>query len=80
MYLAKSYPVEESLEEHTDNLIKQFKILKNLYEGELRINWDLLQLACLYHDMGKVNRVFQKKVRGEKIDRKFSDIPHSYLY
>ncbi len=79
MYLAKSYPVEESLEEHTDNLIKQFKILKNLYEGELRINWDLLQLACLYHDMGKVNRVFQKKVRGEKIDRKFSDIPHSYL-
>lgn len=79
MYLAKSYPVEESISEHTDKLIDNYKILKTIYKDEININWDLLKLACLYHDLGKVNRVFQSRIKGEKVDLNIPDIPHGYL-
>ncbi len=79
MYLAKSCPFEETIEEHTDNLIDNLEVLKDIYSEKININWDLLELACLYHDIGKVNRVFQKKIKGEKISSSLPNIPHGYL-
>lgn len=73
-YLAKSNP-QETIQEHTDKLLKNLDILKNLYPN-LFLNWDIsymLELACLYHDIGKMNISFQKRVMGGK-ERQI--IPH----
>ena len=66
-YLAKSNP-QETIQQHTDKLLKNLDILKNLYPN-LFLNWDIsyiLRLACLYHDIGKINISFQKRIMGGK--------------
>lgn len=66
-YLAKSNP-QETIQQHTDKLLKNLDILKNLYPN-LFLNWDIsymIELACLYHDIGKINISFQKRVMGGK--------------
>ena len=74
-FLAKSYP-QETIMEHTDKLIENYYILKDIYP-DLEINWDILYLACLYHDLGKINRKFQDKIERKKQYEK--EIPHSIL-
>lgn len=72
---AKSYKlngrtVYETIEEHTTNLLKNFDILFNYYNDVfidlLGNDFDrfkqLLYLAALYHDLGKGNMLFQKKI------------------
>lgn len=73
-YLAKSKP-EETIEEHTNLLLDNLEIFKILYP-KMDINWDILYLACLYHDLGKINKDFQNKIRGNRVE---NEIPHSYL-
>ena len=73
-YLAKSNP-QETIQQHTDKLLKNLDILKNLYPN-LFLNWDIsymLELACLYHDIGKINISFQKRVMGGK---ELQIVPH----
>ena len=65
-YIAKTYPKRETIVEHTDRLIKNYYILKELYPN-LKVDWDILKLACLYHDLGKMNVKFQKKINNEKM-------------
>lgn len=77
MYIAKTSPKVESIGEHTDNLIKNYNLLKDLYEDKIDIDWQVLLLACLYHDLGKTYKGFQEMVRGEKLTRE--RIPHGYL-
>ncbi len=50
-----------------------------MYENKINIDWSILKLACLYHDLGKVNEIFQNKIR--KIPNKTGkvEIPHGYL-
>jgi len=74
-YLAKSNP-QETIQEHTENLIKNYEILKKTYPN-LAIDWDMLYIACLYHDLGKMNFKFQNKLTTKK---KYDDeIPHGIL-
>lgn len=74
-FWAKSDP-KETINQHTDNLIKNYNILKEIYPG-LNINWDILYKACLYHDLGKMNSKFQDKIERRK--RHSNEIPHSIL-
>ncbi|AFS77696.1 CRISPR-associated helicase Cas3 [Gottschalkia acidurici 9a] len=74
-YLAKSNP-KETIIEHTDKLIKNFDILKEMYPS-LQVNWDMLYKVCLYHDLGKMNIKFQDKI--EKRKRHDDEIPHGIL-
>ncbi|MCR1900183.1 CRISPR-associated helicase Cas3' [Irregularibacter muris] len=74
-YLAKSNP-QETIQEHTDNLIKNYDIIQSLYPN-LEINWDMLYLACLYHDLGKMNKKFQAKIETGKTIQ--DEIPHGIL-
>ncbi|WP_242851188.1 HD domain-containing protein [Clostridium novyi] len=60
-FLAKTKD-RESIIEHTEKLHKNFTKLKNTYPYILNLNWDLLELACLYHDLGKMNTKFQNKL------------------
>ncbi|AKL95671.1 CRISPR-associated helicase Cas3 [Clostridium aceticum] len=74
-YLAKSNP-QETIQQHTDHLLKNYNVLKSIYPN-LQINWDILYLACLYHDLGKMNTKFQQKIESqEKIE---DEIPHGIL-
>lgn len=74
-FWAKSNP-RETIQEHTDRLIENFNKLRTIYPN-LNVDWDILYLSCLYHDLGKMNRKFQDKI--ENIRRHKNEIPHSIL-
>lgn len=74
-YLAKSRP-EETIQKHTDNLLKNYELLKSIYPS-LEINWDILYKSCLLHDLGKMNMKFQRKI--EKSVKSVDEIPHGIL-
>ena len=91
LFLAKSNP-KETILEHTENLVKEFYRIKEIYPNIKYINWDLLKLACIYHDFGKMNAKFQNKIihkinesnkeKLEELEDEFNDIeelPHGYL-
>lgn len=87
-YLAKSYPDEKTIREHTEDLLRQYDLLKESYPDILsETEWMLLRLAVIHHDVGKINASFQNKLY-EKIKRyeflpditkgKF-EIPHGWI-
>lgn len=91
-YLAKSYPIEETIQEHTDKLLILMTQLKNAYNKLININWDLLNLACMHHDLGKINPQFQNKLYKDinkkmnfkkysllQIDNEIKEIPHGCI-
>ncbi len=60
-----------TIREHTDKLLENLKLLQQLYGDlienaldpeEREIFWKALELACEYHDYGKMHCWFQKKV------------------
>lgn len=69
-YYAKSNPAE-SIKEHTDKLLKNLSILKNVYGKQISEKsnieeerfWELLEIICKYHDIGKVFSGFQNAIR-----------------
>lgn len=82
---AKSNP-EKTLKEHTEDLINEYKILKDSYEYKLNDYdlWDILLRAVEYHDAGKIYSYFQNRIRENMskdiIDPHMDyDIPHNYL-
>ncbi|MGC9007149.1 MAG: CRISPR-associated helicase Cas3', partial [Sulfurihydrogenibium sp.] len=81
----------ETLEEHTENLLREVKRLKELYSetfNKLGLDdkfWNALELACIFHDLGKVSSHFQSKIKKrlnqteeipEGLDK---EIPHNFL-
>lgn len=89
MIYAKSMP-EESLAEHTERLVNNYKVLKKYYGNKIEDEnmWNILLIAVRYHDTGKVYSYFQNKIRKE-IRKKSNidlinvpvnyDVPHNYL-
>ena len=89
MIYAKSDPVE-TLREHTDRVMDNYYKIKSTY-GEKIQNivgdenfWDMLEIACFYHDFGKIYTPFQNEIRKrlkmELLETDFkNDIPHGYL-
>ncbi|MCS7232051.1 MAG: CRISPR-associated helicase Cas3' [Elusimicrobiota bacterium] len=86
----------ETLEEHTLFLVKNLELLKNIYKEEIddiiikkskyspEKFWLILRLAVIYHDLGKINYLFQNKIRKllgqEELKSIFDkEIPHNYL-
>ena len=74
---AKSNP-EETIRQHTDNLIKQAELLKILgYIPTEEVYQDLL-VSCEYHDYGKMNDKFQQRLKSKKRMSE-DEIPHNVL-
>ena len=69
----------KSIIEHTNDLLDVLEILWNLgYIKEERI-YELIQKACIYHDIGKINKEFQKsKNKGIKFDEN-KEVAHNVL-
>lgn len=77
---------EETIIQHTENLLINYQILKQDYSNITNIDWELLKLACIYHDMGKLNTKFQNKLMKRLNYKELKDeleeieeIPHGYL-
>lgn len=84
-YLAKSNE-EKTIKEHTQDLLKQYEILKSIYSHVLtKEQWDLLKYVVMYHDLGKMNTKFQNKLYqrlGYEVlpDKNLpEEIPHNFL-
>lgn len=77
-FLAKSNPIE-TIQEHTDNLLIQLAKLKEIYPN-INVDWTLLEIACIYHDLGKMNSAFQSRInKNSKFKNIDSEIPHGIL-
>lgn len=80
-YWAKSNP-KETIQEHTDSLLKNLCLFKSIYPN-IPVNYELLKLACIYHDLGKMNIRFQAKIQasidGKKSYKDKLEIPHGIL-
>ncbi len=76
--LAKSYP-REDIQTHTDCLLDNLECLKRLYPN-LFADWVslyvLLELACIYHDLGKLYPKFQDCLKN---GIPYRGIPHGLL-
>ncbi len=72
MFYAKSDPIE-SIKEHTDKLLENLEILKREYGDKItkvikmdtERFWELMELICKYHDVGKVFSGFQNVIRNK---------------
>ncbi len=60
-FWAKTNPIQ-TIQEHTDKLLKNLDILTNIYP-KIQVNLELLRYACIYHDFGKMNTKFQSKMQ-----------------
>lgn len=80
-----------SIREHTDALLENLRRLKALYgqsiekvlpQEQRALFWKVLELACEYHDYGKLYPVFQKKVGNPQFQGKslrLPDIRHNLI-
>jgi len=81
----------ETLQEHTENLLKGLDKLQSLYASDINklsdseTFWEDLKIACLFHDLGKISTPFQNKIRRAlKLPKlrenvKYNEIPHNYI-
>lgn len=85
LYLGKSYR-RKSIKEHTQDLLNQKEILNRIYPNILsKEDWEILDYAIKYHDLGKMNTKFQNKlykILGEELlddNIEGEEIPHNFL-
>ncbi|WP_457755421.1 CRISPR-associated helicase Cas3' [Thermovibrio ammonificans] len=84
MFLAKKFPdgTEQTISEHTEELIERLKSLRKLYGKKIGADeefWEALLLAAAFHDIGKASSQFQLKIKEGKRVGKPGEIPHNYL-
>jgi CRISPR-associated endonuclease/helicase Cas3 len=76
-----------TIREHTDKLLENLEKLKAYYRDEVKALipksvsfelkerfWEILELACEYHDYGKIHCKFQEKI-GNKNIKPIKDLP-----
>lgn len=77
-FVAKSYP-EQSLYTHTKEVLDKLEELLKKYGSHFSEEQrELFYLACLYHDYGKINDLFQKKIK-LGISHIEGEIPHGFF-
>jgi CRISPR-associated endonuclease/helicase Cas3 len=79
LFLAKTTPERQTIMEHTDDLLERLEILKELYPDIKYVNWELLRLACLYHDFGKMNTKFQNRLMSKLGEKTLLEDPFPHL-
>ncbi len=86
-YIAKSNPIQ-TVKEHTEELLLLWeKFLKSYGDKFSKQEKEFIYLAAFYHDLGKLNALFQYKIH-KAIGRKYEgavpkadeeEIPHGFL-
>ena len=66
----------ETIYEHTNNLLLKLEELKDIVDIE---DIDLIAEACIFHDFAKVNPLFQRRLESEKKMDENKEIGHNIL-
>ncbi|MBU3191740.1 CRISPR-associated helicase Cas3' [Clostridium bowmanii] len=70
---------DKTIRQHTDDLTRNLDVLRNLgYIREQHI-YELTKIACEYHDYGKANREFQKRIINNTKFNENIEIAHNVL-
>lgn len=69
----------KTIREHTDDLLDRLNRLDEFGYIKNQKLYDLLSAACEYHDYGKVNREFQKRMKNGSKFNKNTEIVHNVL-
>lgn len=70
---------EKTIRQHTDDLLQNLDILNKMnYIKDYRI-YELTKIACEYHDYGKANREFQKRIDNNTKFNENIEIAHNVL-
>lgn len=69
----------KTIREHTDELLQNLDILQNLNYIKNQHIYDLTKIACEYHDYGKSNREFQKRIENNTNFNENIEIAHNVL-
>ena len=74
----KNYKAKENetLYEHTVNLLENLEELSKVINLEYQ---DLIEEACIYHDLGKINLLFQKRLENKKKFDDSKEIGHNII-
>lgn len=78
----KNAKPKQTIKEHIIELLKVLDLLSELGYITDSKTYDLVEKACIYHDLGKVNEEFQKRVKSEDKKVKFNqskEIIHNVL-
>jgi len=55
----------ETIQEHTDKLLKNIDILRKYYNIDEEL-YECLKTAAIFHDLGKISEEFQNKIINNK--------------
>ncbi|MBQ5562379.1 MAG: CRISPR-associated helicase Cas3' [Clostridia bacterium] len=70
---------DQTIREHTDALKSQASLLKQLKYISSDVLYNDLLSACEYHDYGKANSEFQKRIKNHKRFDSSKEVPHNVL-
>lgn len=69
---------DETIEEHTENLLKCLELLISLNYVHTEDS-KILERAIIYHDVGKANFLFAERLKHNTKFDKFKEVPHNIL-
>lgn len=69
---------DETIEEHTENLLKCLESLISLNYIDTEDS-KILERAIIYHDVGKANFLFAERLKNNTKFDKFKEVPHNIL-
>lgn len=69
---------DETIEEHTENLLKCLELLISLNYVDTEDS-KILERAIIYHDVGKANSLFAERLKYNTKFDKFKEVPHNIL-
>ncbi|CDI49495.1 CRISPR-associated helicase/endonuclease Cas3 [Clostridium tetani] len=71
---------DKTIKEHTLELIEVLNLLRDLGYIKNDKIYELVEKACIYHDLGKLNKEFQKRVNGKNIKfNETKEVVHNIL-
>jgi len=69
----------KTIREHTDDLLRNLDMLQNLNYIKNQHIYELTKISCEYHDYGKANREFQKRIKNNTKFNENIEIAHNVL-
>ena len=69
----------KTIKEHILDLLEQLEILSNLGYIKDEKLYKLVEKACIYHDLGKLNKEFQQRIKSNKKFNPSKEVVHNIL-